>query len=90
MPKLLQDGMILTSDQETQMSMNKVTVQPLRAFWMMHPDLNFDVALGGLNMLLSGQGQVRTEALEAPGDPSAEFCAAMYEVEKTEESSSTE
>lgn len=54
-----------------------VSLQAMEVYWLFYPELNFDVAVGGLRVLLSGKGQVRNERLEAPGETSEDLKRAL-------------
>lgn len=78
MSTFLKDGLKLTDQQSEELSKSGITVGPLRVFWLLYPELSFEAATGGTKILLNGEGQPRTEAFDASGEPSDDFKAAFY------------
>ena len=67
----------LTQSQTEQLSLAKVPSEALEVFWRLFPELNFDVAVGGVVGLLEGKGQQRNARYsDEPVTPSGEFAEA--------------
>lgn len=72
----------LTQSQSEQLSLSKVPAEALEVFWRLFPELNFDVAVGGVETLLAGRGQSRTARFsEESPEPSSDFTSAAPKVE---------
>lgn len=85
--QIIEQGVRLVDGWSDQLLGSGVTVGELRVFWLLYPDLTFETALGGVLTLKSGRGQVRTEPLGPPGEPSEDFVTAFGVEESPEKQS---
>lgn len=78
----------LTNAEREQVNAAGLTVPALRAFWAIFPDLNLDVAIGGLKAAQAhvAQGQVTPPTPETPNEivPGTEGVVPPVEPAKSE------